>query len=115
VQRGHDVDSALDGAEGSAKFSAKHYDVVVCDIVMPEKEGVETITQMRQSRADVGIVAISGGLSRLAGRAPDILDMAAKLGANKTLTKPFQLSDLVDAVDAAAQTQPAVSNPSPGN
>lgn len=106
-QRGYDVDFALDGAEGSRKFDATRYDAVVCDIVMPEQEGVETITHMRRARPDVGIVAISGGLSRLAGKAPDILDMAAKLGADKTLTKPFQLSELVSAVDAAVAARQA--------
>lgn len=105
AQGGHDVDFALDGAEGSRRFETTHYDAVVCDIVMPEQEGVETITGMRRARPDVGIVAISGGLSRLAGKAPDILDMAAKLGADRTLMKPFQLSDLVAAVDAALLTR----------
>jgi DNA-binding response OmpR family regulator len=99
-ERGHEVDFALEGLDGFQKFNARHYDAVVCDIIMPEQEGVETITRMRRKREDVGIVAISGGLSRVAGAGLDVLEIATKLGADRTLTKPFQLSELTEAVDA---------------
>jgi CheY-like chemotaxis protein len=101
TQRGHEVDFALDGLEGSKKFSTAQYDAVVCDIVMPEQEGVKTITSMRRTRPDVGIVAISGGLTKFAGKSLDILEIAARLGADRTLTKPFQLSELVKTVEEA--------------
>lgn len=100
-QRGHEVDFALDGLEGSKKFAATTYDAVVCDIVMPEQEGVKTITSMRRARPDVGIVAISGGLTKFGGKSLDILEIAARLGADRTLTKPFQLSELVKTVEEA--------------
>jgi CheY-like chemotaxis protein len=106
-QRGHEVDFALDGLEGSAKFSSGRYDAVVCDIVMPEQEGVETITVIRRDNPDVGIVAISGGLSRAAGRSLDVLEIASKLGADMTLTKPFQLSELVSAVEMSISARRA--------
>ena len=101
TQRGHEVDFALDGLEGSKKFAATTYDAVVCDIVMPEQEGVKTITSMRRARPDVGIVAISGGLTKIGGKSIDILEIAERLGADRTLNKPFQLSELAKVVDEA--------------
>ncbi|MFN9976835.1 MAG: response regulator [Phycisphaerae bacterium] len=101
TQRGHEVDFALDGLEGSKKFAATTYDAVVCDIVMPEQEGVKTLTSMRRARPDVGIVAISGGLTKFGGKSIDILEIAERLGADRTLNKPFQLSELAKVVDEA--------------
>jgi DNA-binding response OmpR family regulator len=100
-QRGHEVEFALDGLAGTRAFANGAFDAVVCDIVMPEQEGVETIKGLRRQRPDVGIVAISGGLSL--GRASniDVLHIAGQLGADVTLKKPFQLSELAAAVDQA--------------
>jgi CheY-like chemotaxis protein len=106
-QRGHEVEFALDGLAGSRMFAAAHYDVVVCDIVMPEQEGVETIKIMRRQRPDVGIVAISGGLSLSHTTNIDVLHIAGQFGANMTLKKPFQLSDLTTAVDTVLASRPA--------
>jgi DNA-binding response OmpR family regulator len=99
-QRGHEVDFALDGIAGSRMFQASNYDVVVCDIVMPEQEGVETIKIMRRARPDVGIIAISGGLSLSHTTNIDVLHIAGRFGANATLKKPFQLSELTATVDS---------------
>jgi CheY-like chemotaxis protein len=84
---------------GCRAFSASQFDVVVCDIVMPEQEGVETIKIIRRQRPDVGIVAISGGLSLSHTTNIDVLHIAGQFGANATLRKPFQLSELTTAVD----------------
>jgi len=100
-QRGHEVECALDGDAGYRVFNASHFDAVVCDIVMPEKEGVETIQQMRRDRPDLGVVAISGGL-RLGSRSNiDVLDVIEKLGADVTVKKPFQMAALCTAVEDA--------------
>lgn len=98
-QRGHEVEFALDGATGARTFAASHFDAVVCDIVMPEQEGVQTIRQMRSDRPDVAIVAISGGLNFSHATNIDVLEIAGKLGADATLKKPFQLSELAAALD----------------
>ena len=100
-QRGHEVEFALDGLAGSRAFESSPFDVVVCDIVMPEQEGVETIKTMRRNRPEVGIVAISGGLSLGNSSNIDVLHIAGQLGADVTLKKPFQLSELAGAVEAA--------------
>ena len=101
TQRGHEVQFALDGASGERLFNSVPFDAVVCDIVMPDQDGVQTIRQVRTKRGDVGIVAISGGLSFSHSSNIDILDVAAKLGADVTLKKPFQMSELVASVDRA--------------
>jgi DNA-binding response OmpR family regulator len=98
-QRGHEVAFALDGSTGERMFSEASYDAVVCDIVMPEQEGVQTIRHIRTRRPDIGIVAISGGLSFGHTGNVDVLDIADKFGADVTLKKPFQLPELAAAVD----------------
>ena len=100
-QRGHEVEFALDGATGARTFAKSHFDAVVCDIVMPEQEGVQTIKQMRAHRPDAVIVAISGGLNFSHASNIDVLDIAGKLGADVTLKKPFQLSELAAALNAS--------------
>ncbi|MCE9521856.1 MAG: response regulator [Alphaproteobacteria bacterium] len=100
-QRGHEVEFALDGIAGVRMFAASAFDAVVCDIVMPEQEGVQTIKQIRLARSDVAIVAISGGLSFSHSANIDVLEIAGKLGADITLKKPFQLSELSSAVETA--------------
>ena len=104
-QRGHEVEFALDGLAGSRMFAASQFDVVVCDIVMPEQEGVETIKIIRRQRPEVGIVAISGGLSLSHTTNIDVLHIAGQFGANATLRKPFQLSELTSAVEAVLTSQ----------
>lgn len=98
-QKGHSVEYAVDGKRGWKVFSEGHFDVVVCDVVMPEQEGLETIQRMRKQNCDVGIIAISGGLSRADTTRLDVLDIVAKLGANATLKKPFPLSELASCVE----------------
>jgi DNA-binding response OmpR family regulator len=100
-QHGHEVEYALDGLAGSQAFARSHFDVVICDIVMPEQEGVQTIREMRDAQPDVAIVAVSGGLAGSHLGDIDVLNIAAKIGADLTLKKPFQLSVLVDVVDRA--------------
>ena len=108
-QRGHDVEFALNGVSGVKLFGSSTFDAVVCDIVMPEQEGMQTIKQMRASRPDVAIVAISGGLSLGQWTKVDVLDIAGKLGAVITLEKPFQLSELTAAVDASLASKQCAS------
>lgn len=98
-QRGHDVVCANDGIRGEAAFKAAPFDAVVCDLVMPRQEGLETIRSMQRTNPRLGVVAISGGLGQAPGM--DILNMARLLGAHVTLRKPFQLSALCAAVDEA--------------
>ena len=92
---GHEVTEAVNGAEGIELFERDSHELIITDIIMPEKEGVETILALRRTDPKLPIIAISGG-----GRldATDFLTMAKKLGARHTLAKPFRRDQLLDAV-----------------
>ena len=93
---GHEVVIALNGREGLQLFREGTFDLLITDLIMPEKEGLETIMELRRDYPDSNIIAMSGG-----GRiGPDsYLKMANTLGAKKTLTKPFGREDLLSAVN----------------
>jgi DNA-binding response OmpR family regulator len=92
---GHKVVEAEDGAEGLRVFRTERPDVVVSDIVMPEKEGIETILELRREDPTLLILAISGDLTGSA----TYLHFAEMLGANGTLAKPFRAADLLREID----------------
>jgi CheY-like chemotaxis protein len=100
---GFTVLTAKNGREGLALAEAVRFDLVITDIVMPDIEGIETIMTLRRRRADLPIVAISGGGR---SRGPDYLEMAKGLGADATLAKPFGSDELKDAI-AKAQARHA--------
>ena len=94
---GHSLVQAVDGRAGTAIFAKESFDLVVTDIVMPEQEGIETITAIRRVNRTVPILAISG--SATVGGSGDYLRAAAALGASATLQKPFAPDDFVNAVE----------------
>jgi CheY-like chemotaxis protein len=92
----HEVDEAPNGAEGLDRLKIQVADLVVTDIFMPEKEGLETIDEIRRDYPQIKIIAISGG-----GRIDpqDYLEIARQLGADRVLFKPFDIQLLLDVVD----------------
>lgn len=98
AKAGHEVTCAYDGEAGEQAFDASAYDAVICDMLMPQQEGLETIRYMRRARPSTAVVAISGGLGTSDF---DILHAAKELGAHATLPKPFQLPQLIATVDQA--------------
>ena len=94
VNAGYEVVEASNGAEGIRHFYQKPADMIITDIIMPEKEGIETIIELKKAFPHVKLVAMSGG----GWYGTDIdFDMARRLGA-RTLDKPFALQDLLDVV-----------------
>jgi len=93
---GHVISVACDGNEGLALLSTGTFDLVITDIIMPNKEGIETIHDITERQPDLPIIAISGG-SRM-GRLDSYLPTAHALGAVRTLAKPFRLETLLEAV-----------------
>jgi CheY-like chemotaxis protein len=110
AQRGHEVEFALDGRKGCRTFASSPFDAVVCDMLMPEQEGVQTITQLRTASPDVAIIAISGGLSMGGPNGFDVLRIADKFGADATLEKPFDLPKLVAVVEQAINARSEVQS-----
>jgi DNA-binding response OmpR family regulator len=91
VQAGYRVHVAPDGEAGLAHFSATPTDLVVTDIVMPNREGIETIVALKKANPAVKVLAISGGY-RVAPA--DFLSLARHVGADGGLAKPFRLAEL---------------------
>lgn len=92
---GHDVTIAENGREAIRVLAQATFDLVITDLIMPEQEGIETITAIRQRDPDIPIVAISGG-GRLGPG--DYLETARYMGADATLAKPFGRQELVAVV-----------------
>lgn len=92
---GHTVLEASDGREGLAQLGPHAPDVMVTDILMPTKEGLETIREARAARPALAIVAMSGGggLESL-----DLLRIALQFGADRVLEKPFRPAALREVV-----------------
>ena len=93
---GHEVVEAANGAVGTALFRKSPADVVITDILMPEKEGIETILELRREYPDVKIIAVSGGGTRLPSHS--CLRAAEVAGANRSFAKPLNVSGLLTAV-----------------
>jgi DNA-binding response OmpR family regulator len=93
---GYDVSEAGNGEMGVALFVESHPDLVITDILMPDKEGFQTIRELRQESPDVKIIAISGGARRAS--APDYLILAEDFGADRTFPKPFDRIELLQAI-----------------
>jgi len=90
---GYEVQLAVDGAEGLALFEANPADIVVTDLYMPNKGGLETIIELRRRSPSLPIIAISG-----TGAADKMLSIAGKFGAFEQIHKPFTSQELLAAV-----------------
>jgi CheY-like chemotaxis protein len=97
---GHTVVEAEDGNEGLKQFDNQKPDLVLTDIIMPDREGVETIGELRRRAPETPIIAMSGGGS-VGGDL--FLTLAKQLGASATLAKPIRQTELIAAVDEALQ------------
>jgi len=92
---GYIVTEAEDGVAGLQAFRDAEFDLVITDIIMPKKDGINTIWQLKQMRPDVKIIAISGGVP---GGPRSDLPLAKTYGAQRTLQKPFSRAELLSAM-----------------
>lgn len=92
---GHEVIEARDGEEALRKIRSEKPDVAVIDLFMPRKEGLETIMQLRKSSPELKIIAISGGNPT---HGMSFLEMATRLGAHRTMSKPFSMEEMRNTV-----------------
>jgi DNA-binding response OmpR family regulator len=93
---GYEVEEAPNGKVGLKLFRENPFDLVITDIFMPEKEGLETIRELRKDFPELKIIAITGGYSS----GPDeLLNVARMLGANRTFPKPFKLKEIVETIN----------------
>jgi DNA-binding response OmpR family regulator len=102
TQAGFDVTAVADGRKVTTILRERSIDLVITDLVMPERDGLETMTELRYTHPKLPIIAISGDfpLNR------DLyLRLAEKLGAARILAKPFPMSQLIAAARSAVLGQ----------
>ena len=97
---GYEVATAANGDEGIRLHRAKSADVIITDILMPVKEGLSTIHELRSEFPDVKIIAITGGGRH--GPLSHYLAMASQIGAHRVIAKPFIRRQILDAVSELA-------------
>jgi DNA-binding response OmpR family regulator len=95
--QGYVVTEARTGAEGLTLQCSEPADLVLTDILMPGKDGLEVVIELRRKYPKTKLIAMSGG-----GRGPaaDYLRMATRMGADHVLGKPFSMSELSTALIA---------------
>ena len=95
IGEGFNVLTASDGKEGINLFNDNQVNLVITDIIMPDKDGFETIMELKKICPNIKIIAMSGGGH---GNPKYYLDTAKSYGVQYTFEKPFKTSDLVEAV-----------------
>ncbi len=113
TQAGFDVSSAPDGRRVSTILRERRIDLIITDVSMPERDGLETLTELRYSHPHLPVIAISGDVPL---NRDLFLNLAAKLGAARVLAKPFKMDQLLTiarealAAGNASTTPPAEAN-----
>jgi CheY-like chemotaxis protein len=98
-QAGYRVAEASNGKDALAQYRQAPADLVITDILMPDQDGLECISTLRQESPKVKIIAITGGSDMIG--VLGFLDVAKMLGAHRTLQKPFDMKTLLDAAQSA--------------
>ena len=94
-RNGYEVIEASDGKEGMSLYRKNPTDLIITDLIMPGKDGIEIIQELKKDFPDIKIIAISGG-GRIGPQ--DYLHLAKMLGAQQTLTKPLELPELLKTI-----------------
>jgi CheY-like chemotaxis protein len=92
---GYEVQTACDGDEAIKLYRSNPTDLVITDLIMPDKEGLETIREIRHDFPTARFIAMSGG-----GRngPANYLALAEKFGAQLVLNKPFSHREILEAI-----------------
>jgi CheY-like chemotaxis protein len=101
-KNGYEVHTAADGAEAVAWLAQNHADVILLDILMPRKEGLETLIELKRDHPDLIVLAMSASGAR---KGHDFLTVAAKFGADGILPKPFAPEQLLRLVKERVGTR----------
>jgi DNA-binding NtrC family response regulator len=106
---GYEIAEAPDGIEGIRQYRENPADLIITDLIMPNKDGIGMIIDLKKEFPKVKIIAMSGGG---VNRPEGYLDGAKKLGATRTLTKPIDREEMLKAVKDSLQdtTAPAESS-----
>lgn len=94
-RQGYEVVEASDGKQGLALYRQTPTDLIITDIIMPEKEGVEMILELKRDFPDVKIIAISGGARDIDAQCC-LAYVESKV--SRTFIKPFNREELLEAI-----------------
>lgn len=100
-EAGYDVCDAENGKVGLALAAKAPFDLVITDIFMPEKDGIETVMELKRNWPEIKIMTISGGARDFSNQ--HYLTIVKKLGADRCMEKPFTSSQLRAAVQELLQ------------
>ncbi len=95
TQAGYEVAEAGSGEMGVKLFRENPSDLVIVDILMPEKGGLETIVELKKDYPNAKMIGISGGFQKKTDETHTLADL---LGVQRTLSKPFASEELLKAV-----------------
>ena len=94
---GYETIEACNGDVAIKLYDQSPADLIITDIIMPEREGIETIRRFQDQYPETKIIAISGGGQHL--KADEWLAIAKKFGASCTLTKPFEQKEILTTIE----------------
>jgi CheY-like chemotaxis protein len=98
---GYDVVPAVDGEDGILQFQRRQFDLVICDVIMPNMDGLEMVREIRRLSAEIPIISMTGSFMRSTGGAhlnAVYLRLCSELGATKVIAKPFRVHELLPLV-----------------
>jgi len=93
---GYEVSSAFNGVEGLKMYMKERPDLVITDLYMPEKEGLQTIMELRQMDKKIRIMAVSGGAANM--NIDEMLNTAEMFGADAIMAKPIHVETFLNRV-----------------
>lgn len=94
--RGYEVNTAGNGLEAIRMAAGEAFNLIMVDLIMPGKDGIETILALRANHPRTRIIAMSGGFN---GGSQSYLPLAGKIGACRTLAKPFDFAAMFEAIE----------------
>jgi CheY-like chemotaxis protein len=100
ISAGYNVTQAENGEEGLHLYRTGEFDLVITDLIMPDKEGIQIIRELRKENSDIRIIAMSAGGR---GGASDYLKWARLMGAKQCLNKPITREVLLNAVTSVLE------------
>ena len=93
---GHIVSKANNGEVGLGKINQSSFDLIITDLIMPHKGGIEVLLDIKRDHPQLKVIAISGG-GRTSSK--NYLSISESLGANGVLAKPFSTVELIECID----------------
>ena len=106
--QGHSVVVVSNAREAFEQMKQRQFDLVITDVLMPDGDGIDLITELKKVQPNARILAMSGGGRYLEGS--DYLKLATGLGAHGAIMKPFTWQQLQAAIELALVPQPELGS-----